>query len=118
MLELITYVNGAVTAWVFGKYVLAVNALTPFRAAFWDFFVVFLASGVTLTLWSKSNDSILVLLAYALGNSTGTLVLVSRARRAARVAAQAKEGGGDPPQSAALESGLRSSGEGSGREGA
>ena len=69
---------GVPVAWAFGKYMIEVGARHAGRAAFWDFIIMSMAMGVTVT-WLESGNH-LVLFAYAAGNALGTY-LVTRFSR-------------------------------------
>jgi len=73
-------VAGILSAWVFVRYLLAVERRQPGSAAFWDFILVVIGWVVTLTLWDQTDRSAVVLLIYALGSSIGTYSLVRRAK--------------------------------------
>lgn len=66
------YAAGIPTAFAFGRYMQSYHEGKSLRAAAWDAVICVLASVVTLSLWSSSGDSPLVLAGWALGNATGT----------------------------------------------
>ncbi len=72
---LLVFVVGVITAWAFGKYMIAVAARRAGVAAMWDFTIMFFAQVITLTLWAKYDDSMWVLLGYIIGNSVGTYLV-------------------------------------------
>lgn len=74
-ITLLSYVVGIITAWAFGKYMIAVAQRKAVIAAGWDFTIMFFAQVIVLTLWARYDDSVLVLLGYIFGNSTGTYLV-------------------------------------------
>ena len=52
------------------------DALDANRAAFWDVVICLLTVVTTLTLWNKSGDNPLVLIANAFGSGLGTWLIV------------------------------------------
>lgn len=64
---------GLPVAWAFGKYMINVTARRPLAAALWDFTIMAMAMGITVT-WLESGNH-LVLFAYAAGNAVGTYLV-------------------------------------------
>jgi len=92
ILSSIAFIAGIPAAWAFGKFLLAVEARKARRAAVWDMIIMTLSTLVTLTLWSRSGDSMFVFVGYIMGNGAGTYLVVKleqiQDKRAAKKAAK------------------------------
>lgn len=78
---LLALLLGLPTAWVFGKYLLAVEKRQPVRAAFMDLLILLLSSVGELSLWQLTGNSLLVLIGFAIGNAIGTYLVVKKERK-------------------------------------
>jgi len=77
----LAFLAGIPLAWGWGKYLTAVSTYRKRPAATWDVFIILLANVLTLTIWSESGNSILVLIAYAFGNGIGTYCVVGHNKK-------------------------------------
>jgi len=72
------FVAGLPSAWAWGSWAIAVNKRQPLQAALWDGVIIITSSLVTLTLWSKSGDSIWVLGGWLIGNMVAQYCVVKK----------------------------------------
>lgn len=69
---LLSFLIGLPNAFAWACYVEAIQARSPAHAAFWDGCIVLLGVVGVLTVWERSERSVFVLLAGALGGMLGT----------------------------------------------
>lgn len=69
---LLSFAISAPNAWAWARYVEAISAGDPLMAALWDGCIVLLGVVGVLTVWERSERSVFVLLAGALGGMLGT----------------------------------------------
>lgn len=72
------FIAGLPSAWAWGMWAISVNKRQPLQAALWDGVIILTSSLVTLTLWSKSGDSVWVLLGWLLGNMVAQYYVVKK----------------------------------------
>ena len=75
---ILAFLTGLPTGWFFGKYIHALEKRQANAAAVFDFTAIIFSTVIPLSLWANSQDSLWVLLAFALGNAVGTRFLVKR----------------------------------------
>lgn len=70
------FIAGLPSAWAWGMWAISVNKKHAWQAALWDGLIIVTSSLVTLTLWSKSGDSVWVLAGWLFGNMVAQYYVV------------------------------------------